>query len=220
MYGPDPQTEEGVLLAAEMKQAKLPLNVLKEAKQAEKGRQKEQKEAEKRRQQEEKKRLAEARRAAAAGGTGSEARFQAGSQQGWVNQSQAGPSAQPVMADMLEASQRFNPREIGQSADQYGAQEETLKNMPSTQKPRSIKTKMLPYQLQALKWLLDQEDPRPPPPGSKNAVQLWKRNERQGNLFTNIATNYSTKDALQLASGGILVSYYLILLPVRATNLL
>ena len=204
MYGPDPQSEEGILLAAEMKQEKLPLNVLKAAEQAEKQRQKEKKEAEKRRQQEEKKRLAEARRAAASGGTGSGARIPSGSQHGWVNQSQAGPSAQPIMADIVEASQRFNPRGMGQSADQYGVQEETLKNMPSTEKPKAIKTKMLPYQLQALKWLLDQEDPQPPPPGSKNAVQLWKRNERHGHLFTNIATNYSTKDSLDLASGGIL----------------
>ena len=204
MYGPDPQSEEGLLLAAEMKQEKLPLNVLKAAEQAAKQREKERKEAEKQRQQEEKRRLAEARRAAAAGGTGSGARLPTSSQHGWTNQSQVGPSAQPVMADILEASQRFNPREIGRSTDQYGAQEETLKNMPSTDKPKSIKTEMLPYQLQALRWLLDQEDPQPPPPASKNAVQLWKRNDQHGNMFTNIATNFTTKDALKLASGGIL----------------
>lgn len=197
MFGPDPQTEEGVLLSAEMKQAKLPLNALKAAEQAEKQRQKEKKEAEKQR-------LAEARRAAAAGGSGNGARLPAGSQNGWTNQSQAGLSSQPVMADILEASQRFNPREIGGSTDQYGMQEETLKNMPLTAKPKAIKTEMLPYQLQALKWLMDQEDPQLPDYESKTAVQLWKRNDRNADLFTNIATNFSTKDDPVLASGGIL----------------
>lgn len=204
MYGPDPQSEEGVLLATEMKAEKLPLNALKAAEQAEKQRQKERKEAEKRQQQEEKRRMAEARKAAAASGTGSGARIPQGSQNGWTNQSQAGPSVQPVMQDILEASQRFNPREIGQATDQYGLKEETLKDMPSTEKPKSIKTEMLPYQLQALKWMLDQESPQPPPPGSKEAVQLWKRNDRNGSLFTNLATSYSSKEAPLLASGGIL----------------
>ena len=206
MYGPDPHSEEGALLRAEMKADKLPLNGLKAAEQAEKQQEKERKEAEKQRQQEEKKRLAEARRAAAAGGTGSGQRLPAGSQHGWTNQSQAGPSAQPVIADILEASQRFNPREIGQATDQYGMQEDALKNMPSVDKPKGISTAMLPYQLQALKWLLDQESPQLPAPGSKNAVQLWKRDGYNGGLFTNIATNFSTKDSstVALASGGIL----------------
>ena len=204
MFGPDPQSEEGLLLAAEMKAAKLPLNALKAAEQAEKQREKERKEAEKKRQQEEKRRLAEARRAAASGGTGNSARIPSGSQNEWTNQSQAGPSSQPIMADILEASQRFNPREIGQSTDQYGMQEDALKNMPSTNQPKSIKTQMLPYQLQALKWLQDQEDPQLPDSGTKITVQLWKRNDRNANLLTNIATNFSTKEDPVLASGGIL----------------
>lgn len=105
---------------------------------------------------------------------------------------------------IAEASQRFNPRKIGQATDQYGMKEEALKNMPSAEKPQAICTKMLPYQLQALRWLLDQENPRPPPSGSKDAVQLWKRNDRNGGVFTNLATTYSTKDNPPLASGGIL----------------
>ncbi|KAK5125033.1 hypothetical protein LTR85_001224 [Meristemomyces frigidus] len=113
-------------------------------------------------------------------------------------------SSQPVMDDLLEASQRFNPREIGQATDQYGMQEAALKNMPLATKPQSIKTEMLPYQLQALKWLLDHESPQPPPPGSKEAVQLWKRHDRQNNAFTNIATNHSVSEAPVFANGGIL----------------
>lgn len=197
MFGPDPASDEGLQLQARMKQEKLPLNGLMAAQRAEKQREKEKKDAEKRA-------LAEARRAAAAGETGSGARIPTSSQYGFSSQSQAGVGAQPVMADILEASQRFNPREIGRSADDYGAKEDTLAKMPFAQQPKDIKTKMLPYQLQALQWLLDQENPQPPPPGSQAAVQLWKRNERHGNYFTNIATNFSTQSAPQLARGGIL----------------
>ena len=197
LYGPDPASEEGVLLQAEMKQAKLPLNALMAAQRAEKQREKERKEAEKHQ-------LQEARRAAAAAGIGSGARLPTSSQYGYANQSRAGPSVQPVMEDILEASERFTPREVGRAADEYGAKEESLKNMASGRQPNSIRTNMLPYQLQALQWLIDQEDPQPPPAGSKIAVQLWKRHDRHGNLFTNIATNYSTQRPPQLASGGIL----------------
>ncbi|KAF2485484.1 SNF2 family N-terminal domain-containing protein [Neohortaea acidophila] len=203
MYGPDPQSEEGVLLAAEMKAEKLPLNGLKAAEKEEQAREKAKKEAEKKRQREEQQRIAEARRAAALGGTGLGARSMAPpSQNGWSNSSQAGPNAQPVMADILEASQRFNPREIGHATDQYGNKEEALKNMPLADQPKGIRTQMLPYQLQALSWLLDREHPQLPPPGSKQAVQLWKRSDRQG-LFTNLATTFSVKEPV-LTAGGIL----------------
>ncbi len=206
-HGPDPSTEEGVMLVTAMKNKKLPLNGIREYEQRQKQQRKEQQEGLRRRQQEEKRLLAEARRAAAAGGTGSGARLPTvPSANGWTNSSQAGPNAQPVMSEILEASQRFNPRQMAQATDQYGMQEDMLERMPSAAQPQGIKTRMLPYQLQALKWLLDHEEPMPPPPGSKNAVQLWKRNDRQGNYFTNIATNYSVKTSehLPLARGGIL----------------
>lgn len=196
LYGPDPQTETGRQLVAKMAADKLPTKALKEAEKAEKDRKK-------KREQEEKQRLAEARRAAAGAGKGGSIPSSQNPQ--WANQSQPGDgSSQPVMDDLLEASQRFNPRDVGSATDQYGMQEDALKNMPLATKPESIKTEMLPYQLQALQWLLDQEDPQPPPPGSKQAVQLWKRHDRQNNAFTNIATNYSTSEAPKFASGGIL----------------
>lgn len=204
-YGPDPQTDAGQMVVEEMKEAKLPLHALKEAEKQKKQREKEIKDAEKRRQQEQKKRLADARKAAAVGGSGSGSRFpQDPSQRGWTNLTQAGDSAQPVMADILEASQRINPRQVGQATDQYGVQEAMLEQMPSMKRPAAIKTDMLPYQLQALKWLLDQEDPQPPPCGSKEAVQLWKRSGQQDSLFMNIATSFSQKETPCFARGGIL----------------
>lgn len=197
LYGPDPNSQEGSQLQADMKKEKLPLNALIAAQRAAKQREKEQKEAEKRR-------LQEARKAAAAGGTGNGARLPDSSQYGYANQSQAGLNAQPIMADILEAGERFSPRDVGRSTDEYGMKEEVLKQMEAAEQPKSISTKMLPYQLQALKWLLDQESPQLPPPSSKTAVQLWKRNDRHSNIFTNIATNFSKHSAPELASGGIL----------------
>lgn len=204
MYGPDPHSEEGTRLVSEMKAEKLPLNALEAAEQAEKQREKERKEAEKRKQQEEKKKLAEACKAAAAQGTGSGARVpHEASQNGWTNQSQPDLGAEPVMQDILEASQRFNPRKIGRATNEYGMKEDALKNMSMAEKPSGIRTKMLPYQLQALHQMMDRESPQLPPRGSGEAVQLWKRHDSKAGVFTNLATTFSTATP-SLASGGVL----------------
>ncbi|KAL8717229.1 MAG: hypothetical protein Q9225_005514, partial [Loekoesia sp. 1 TL-2023] len=109
------------------------------------------------------------------------------------------------MDDIAEVSQRINPREMGQVVEKFGAGEEALSKMPMADQPSRLATKMLPYQRQALFWLLSQEDPKLPPVGSNDAVQMWKRNPRDPKLFTNIATNFSIKhQEPSLASGGIL----------------
>ncbi|KAK5724308.1 hypothetical protein LTR15_004352 [Elasticomyces elasticus] len=201
LFGPDPNTPAGLELQAKMKEDKLPTTALKEAERLEKERKKELDRQRKEKEKEEKLRLAEARRAAAKGGRATSSQ-QASTQFTNQNLNMPGPSTQPLMEDLMEASQRFNPRAAGQATDSYGMQEDALKNMPMAEKPDSIKTKMLPYQLQALKWLLDQENPQLPPPGSDQAVQLWKR---QGpNNFVNIATNHPVRDAPALARGGVL----------------
>lgn len=51
--------------------------------------------------------------------------------------------------------------------------------------------------------MLTMENPVLPPPGSKEVVQLWKSLARP-DLYTNIATNFSTSSKPSLASGGIL----------------
>ena len=76
--------------------------------------------------------------------------------------------------------------------------------MPSADSPGQLATKMLPYQLQGLAWLLDHESPKLPPVGSQDSVQLWKRSPQNPRLFTNIATNFSITHDPVLASGGIL----------------
>jgi SWI/SNF-related matrix-associated actin-dependent regulator of chromatin subfamily A3 len=205
LMGPDPRSEAGRQLITKMVADKLPTNVLKTAEREEKERQKELERQRKQRAQEEKRRLAEERKAAAGAGRGGRAPSSSQTQTQWSNPSMPGTgNTEPAMEDLLEMSQRFNPRESAQAADNYGLQGSALEQMPKAPQPASIKTDMLPYQLQALQWLLDQENPQLPPVGSKDAVQLWKRDEGRANVFTNLASNFSTQQPPVLASGGIL----------------
>ena len=77
--------------------------------------------------------------------------------------------------------------------------------MPIAEFPKRLATMLLPYQRQALYWLLEKENPQLPPVGSDESVQLWKRAKHSKDVFTNIATNFSVKGTNPvLASGGIL----------------
>lgn len=129
-----------------------------------------------------------------------------GNQLGYAGSSTVG-FAEPsqTMEDLVETSQLINPREMGEVVEKFGAGEEALSKMPMAEQPPRLATKMLPYQCQALFWLLAQEDPRLPAEGSNEIVQMWKRNSRDSSLFTHIATNFSIKRPVPtLASGGIL----------------
>ncbi|KAK6438488.1 hypothetical protein LTR95_005306 [Oleoguttula sp. CCFEE 5521] len=202
IYGPDPTSDEGQRLVAKMKADRLPIRALQEAERAEKQREKDRQAAAKAREREEKRRRAEALRAAS-GGKGGCAVNDASSQ--YADQSTPdGDSTQSVMDDILEASQRFNPREASQTAEQLGANEAALKEMPMPTQPEGIKTKMLPYQLQALHWLLQQESPPMPGAADSDAVQLWRQHATKQGAYTNLATNYSAQGVPPLASGGIL----------------
>ncbi|KAL8948423.1 MAG: hypothetical protein Q9222_005389 [Ikaeria aurantiellina] len=128
------------------------------------------------------------------------------------SQSQYTSSSQPgdtepsqTMDDIIETSQRFNPREMGEVVEKFGTGEEALSKMPMAEFPSRLSTKLLPYQRQALFWLQAQENPKLPAVGSTDAVQMWKRSPRDASMFTNIATNFSVKNQEPvLASGGIL----------------
>ncbi|TIA12890.1 SNF2 family DNA-dependent ATPase domain-containing protein [Aureobasidium pullulans] len=114
-------------------------------------------------------------------------------------------SQEQTMQDIISGSERFNPRDVSRAAEQFGTSEDDLAAMPKAKQPVRLATNMLPYQLQALAWMLDKENPKVPAKGSKEFVQLWRRHERYPNAFTNIATNFSIKDKEPvLASGGIL----------------
>jgi SWI/SNF-related matrix-associated actin-dependent regulator of chromatin subfamily A3 len=105
------------------------------------------------------------------------------------------------LEELLNQSSSFNPREIGQVVETFGQKEADLAKMPMADSPEGLSTELLPYQRQGLAWMIAQESPKLPAPGSDAVVQLWKRN---GNKFTNVATNFSTTTAPPLASGGIL----------------
>ncbi|KAI4745354.1 SNF2 family DNA-dependent ATPase domain-containing protein [Aureobasidium sp. EXF-12298] len=116
-----------------------------------------------------------------------------------------GGSQEQTMQDIISGSERFNPRDVSRAAEQFGTSEDDLAAMVKAKQPMRLSTTMLPYQLQALAWMLDKENPKVPAKGSKDFVQLWRRHERYPNAFTNIATNFSIKDKEPvLASGGIL----------------
>ncbi|KAK4695561.1 hypothetical protein P7C71_g2213, partial [Lecanoromycetidae sp. Uapishka_2] len=109
------------------------------------------------------------------------------------------------LEEIMETSQRFNPRELGEVTEKFGAGEDDLAQMPMAECPSKLQTELLPYQRQALAWLLEKENPQLPAVGSEDTVQLWKRTKTQSNIFTNIATNFSLKNSEPtLASGGIL----------------
>lgn len=203
LFGPDPNTDEGRALVERMNGDKLSTKALKEAERARKRQEKERQQEEKRRQQEQKRQRAEALRAAS-GGKGSSIR-DVNPNSEYANQTTPGDDpSEPVMEDILEASQRFNPREASRTADQCGMQEDALKQLPLAAKPDAITTTMLPYQLQGLQWLLDHESP--PLPGSEDseAVQLWKKHPEKQGVYTNLATSYSMQGTPKFASGGIL----------------
>nr|POF04824.1 isoform 2 of helicase-like transcription factor [Quercus suber] len=196
MYGPDPTSTAGRDLAKKLTEDKLPIKDLKQWEREEAQRKKDRLKAIQQREAAD----SRAARAAAAGQGGRIPINSEGST--FANQTTPSGSSQPVMADILEASERFNPREVSNSTDKYGVQEDALKEMPMATQPEGIATQMLPYQLQALHWLLQQENQQPPGKGLKDIVQLWQNRQRGG--YTNIATNFSTTEAPQLASGGIL----------------
>ncbi|PGH23389.1 hypothetical protein AJ80_02499 [Polytolypa hystricis UAMH7299] len=105
------------------------------------------------------------------------------------------------LEDLIGQSVAFNPREMGQVVEKFGVGEEDLAKMPMADCPAALSTQLLPYQRQGLAWMLERESPKLPEARSDDVVQLWKRS---GNMYKNIATNYSTSTPPPLASGGIL----------------
>ncbi|EFW16478.1 hypothetical protein D8B26_005802 [Coccidioides posadasii str. Silveira] len=108
---------------------------------------------------------------------------------------------QESIDDIIGQSVVFNPREMSQVVEKFGADEKELAAMPMAECPASLSTELLPYQRQGLAWMLDKESPQLPGVGREDVVQLWKR---QAQAYKNIATGYVTNQAPPLASGGIL----------------
>ncbi|KAK0742163.1 SNF2 family N-terminal domain-containing protein [Apiosordaria backusii] len=113
------------------------------------------------------------------------------------------PEPEITLEDLTKTSQSVNLRATGGDITQtLAVSEEQLSQMPLAEQPKSIKAKLLPYQLQGLAWLTAKENPSFPQPGSPDSVQLWKR-DAKGN-YNNIGTNITVAKAPNLLSGGIL----------------
>lgn len=108
----------------------------------------------------------------------------------------------PSMVKLVHSSTTQNPRGLTEVVEKNGATEEALAALPMTPQLEALATTLLPYQLQGLNWLRDREFPRLPA-SPNGTVQLWKRDPRSRDMFTNIATSDTTKTP-ELASGGIL----------------
>ncbi|KAI0140058.1 SNF2 family N-terminal domain-containing protein [Hypoxylon sp. NC0597] len=107
-----------------------------------------------------------------------------------------------VLQDVLGDSEAIQFRGDLNSVDIFAMDENALSNLPKAQQPETIQSELLPYQLQGLAWMIAKEDPQLPAQGSKDVVQLWKRDSR-GN-FVNIVSNHITRNTPKLALGGVL----------------
>lgn len=110
------------------------------------------------------------------------------------------------MDRIMEQTERFSARQnFEEMVDKFGISEEKLSNMPMAEQSDGLESKLLPYQRQGLRWLLEKENPSMLPPDSKDSVQLWKRNEKDSRIITHMATHFSLQNQNpELASGGIL----------------
>lgn len=106
-----------------------------------------------------------------------------------------------ALDDLLSSTATFNPREVQQVVNKFGAGEDVLSKMDMAEQPKMLATVLLPYQKQGLQWMLEHESPKLPKNNSDEIVQLWKNLK---GVYTNIATSFSVTKAPELASGGIL----------------
>ena len=102
----------------------------------------------------------------------------------YVSSSQSAPSMGPSYDSLLQSSIAFNPRAIREAPEKFGMSIKDLENLPAAKQPSQVKTKMLPYQLQGLAWLLNMEHPKLPT--GKEIRQFWTK---RGPTYFNIATN-------------------------------
>lgn len=100
----------------------------------------------------------------------------------YVSASTAGGSRQ--YEALLRSSTAFDPRSLRDAPEKFGLSIKDLEDLPMAKQPYPVKTKMLPYQLQGLAWLLKMEHPKLP--DGKEVRQFWTR---RGTNWLNVATN-------------------------------
>lgn len=105
------------------------------------------------------------------------------------------------IGDLLSGTATFNPREVQKAVSKLAQSEDDLAEMEMADQPDQLSTKLLPYQRQGLKWMLEHESPKLPDKEDGDSAQFWKKGR---GVYTNIVTNFSVKNGPELASGGIL----------------
>ncbi|PHH83662.1 hypothetical protein CDD82_5420 [Ophiocordyceps australis] len=110
-----------------------------------------------------------------------------------------------IKMSLEDLMRRSDVTEVGSRTDAIKtlASDETfLSNMAMAEQPPQLASKLLPYQLQGLAWMTSKETPTAPQKDSGDITQLWQ--QMKNGIFCNIGSGYLSKNAPQLASGGIL----------------
>ena len=88
---------------------------------------------------------------------------------------------------LLQNFVAFDPRRVRDATEKFGMSLRDLEGLPLATQPKMVKTKMLRYQLQGLRWMLGMENPRLPQMGEEGEiVQFWTR---RGGNWLNVASN-------------------------------
>jgi SWI/SNF-related matrix-associated actin-dependent regulator of chromatin subfamily A3 len=86
---------------------------------------------------------------------------------------------------LLQNSVSFDPRSLRDAPEKFGLSVLDLEKLPLATQPPQVKTKMLQYQLQGLRWMMEMEHPRLPE-SEGQVKQFWTRS---GGNWLNIASN-------------------------------
>ncbi|PNH26443.1 hypothetical protein BJF96_g10255 [Verticillium dahliae] len=118
-----------------------------------------------------------------------------------LNATKYEPPEGATMVDLVATSETIDVRK---GADAIKTMtEEQMAAMPMADEPAFLVSKLLPYQLQGLHWMLAQEDPQLPKKDSSDSVQLWRWHQNKRGMV-NMATKFSVAGEAKLLSGGIL----------------
>ncbi|KAL1918032.1 uncharacterized protein VTP21DRAFT_3298 [Calcarisporiella thermophila] len=112
--------------------------------------------------------------------------------------------------ELMAATQKLDQKRSQQLLDKIGISVKDLAKLQKASQPENLRTKLLPFQLQGLQWLLDHEHPQLPE--GKKIEQFWKvQSSTAGSssktsepIYNNILTNHSMKTRPNLMRGGIL----------------
>lgn len=117
-----------------------------------------------------------------------------------LNATKYEPPEGATMVDLVATSETIDVRK---GADAIKTMtEEQMAAMPMADEPAFLVSKLLPYQLQGLHWMLAQEDPQLPKKDSSDSVQLWRWHQNKRGMV-NMATKFSVAGEAKLLSGGI-----------------